>query len=357
MYCFGTGNLVIWYLFSFLCYRRRTARLVTTNDIADALDAMEEDSFDDSDADKDYEVEKESSSSSSPEDTGDEEERRDEEERLDKGNGDEEERLDKEKEKEKERKALKLPKKPTEVRVYMNPPVEKADGDTDKDSDDSDEPSCLVKHLPRRLLGAGAKKRQTRRTGVGKRVEAVSDSDDDEVEVETRGKWVRKNPQLVGSKTPNFIKPDRTPDKKKLLMNRKTAYDYYQLFQPNTFAEETVAQSKLYALQKDLKKGDAAMNINTLRCTEALLLHSGYHHVPRRRMLWEQKQDCYNPLVANSIRRAEVEGVLSCLHFRDNSLIDDDGYYKVIMMIWHIHFFTLPYLHTYLPLNVNKKQV
>jgi hypothetical protein len=60
-----------------------------------------------------------------------------------------------------------------------------------------------------------------------------------------------------------------------------------------------------------------------------MLLHSGYHTVPRRRMLWEMKKDCHNTLVANSIRRAEVEAVLSCLHFRDNSLIDTDAYYKV----------------------------
>ncbi len=65
------------------------------------------------------------------------------------------------------------------------------------------------------------------------------------------------------------------------------------------------------------------------RCTEALLLHSGYHSVPQRRMLWQQKADCYNHLIASNIRRREVDAVLSCLHFRDNSKIEKDGYYKV----------------------------
>lgn len=60
-----------------------------------------------------------------------------------------------------------------------------------------------------------------------------------------------------------------------------------------------------------------------------MLLHSGYHTVPRRWMMWELKKDCYNALVADNIRRREVDAVLSCLHFRDNSKIDDDGYYKV----------------------------
>lgn len=65
------------------------------------------------------------------------------------------------------------------------------------------------------------------------------------------------------------------------------------------------------------------------RCTEALLIQSGYHSVPQRRMLWQQKADCHNQLVADNIRRREVDAVLSCLHFWDNSKLDEDGYYKV----------------------------
>jgi hypothetical protein len=162
-------------------------------------------------------------------------------------------------------------------------------------------------------------------------MEAVCDSDEDDVAMETRGKWVRKNPKLVGSNIPPFSKPDQTPDKAEILSKTSTAYDFYKLFQPLSFAEETVVQSKLYAVQKSNKKGEASMNIDNLRCTEAMLLHSGYHAVPRKRMLWEMKKDCHNALVADSIRRTEVEAVLSCLHFRDNSLLDKDAYYKVIL--------------------------
>ncbi len=41
------------------------------------------------------------------------------------------------------------------------------------------------------------------------------------------------------------------------------------------------------------------------------------------------KDDCRNALVADAIRRREVDAVLLCLHFRDNSNLDNDGYYKV----------------------------
>lgn len=69
-----------------------------------------------------------------------------------------------------------------------------------------------------------------------------------------------------------------------------------------------------------------------------MLLHSGYHSVPRRHMIWQQKADCYNALVADNIRRKEVDTVLSCLHFRDNTKLDDDGYYKVSYMILSVKY-------------------
>ena len=52
-------------------------------------------------------------------------------------------------------------------------------------------------------------------------------------------------------------------------------------------------------------------------------------HVPRRRMVWEQKEDCYCPFVADNVRRREIESVLQCLHFRDNTKQNDDVFFKV----------------------------
>lgn len=46
-------------------------------------------------------------------------------------------------------------------------------------------------------------------------------------------------------------------------------------------------------------------------------------------MLWELKQDCHNNLVADNIRRDQMDAMLQCLHFRDNTKLDDDGYFKV----------------------------
>ena len=46
-------------------------------------------------------------------------------------------------------------------------------------------------------------------------------------------------------------------------------------------------------------------------------------------MVWELSGDCHNPFISDNIRCDTFEGVLQCLHFRDNALVDGDSYYKV----------------------------
>ena len=143
------------------------------------------------------------------------------------------------------------------------------------------------------------------------------------------GQWKRTDPGLVGSNIPPFQKPVLSAQDQELFEGLSLAYDYYKLFQPDDFASEVLNQSRLYAMQKDFKKAGEMVNMDTYRCTEALLLHSGYHSVPHRRMLWEAKPDCHNSLIADAIRRDEADAVLKCLHFCDNNLMDDDNFYKV----------------------------
>jgi hypothetical protein len=71
-----------------------------------------------------------------------------------------------------------------------------------------------------------------------------------------------------------------------------------------------------------------------------MFLQSGYHSVPRRKMLWENKPDCWNKLVAEAIRRDDVDAVLKCLHFRDNTKLDGDGYFKVNYFFMSYCFYT-----------------
>ena len=223
-----------------------------------------------------------------------------------------------------------------EVRVFVDPPVEREDGGTDKDSDDSDNPEGVVDHLPRRILGGPASVNKKRRASNKRRLEADSDEEGEGQARQPRPAvqrqeriWNKTNSGMVGSKVPEFIKPVLSADYQQQLENISSGYDYYKLFQPDSFANEIVSQSRLYALQKGYTNSSETVSQDTYRCTEAMLLHSGYHSVPRRRMMWETKQDCHINLVADNIRRYQVAAVLQCLHFRDNSKIDADGYYKV----------------------------
>ena len=68
-------------------------------------------------------------------------------------------------------------------------------------------------------------------------------------------------------------------------------------------------------------------------------------------MMWEEKPDCYNKLVAENIRRDNVDVILKHLHFRDNSKIENDGYCKVKILL-DIYLSLLHYLNCINFLNV-----
>jgi hypothetical protein len=312
--------MYVYLFFSF--FSRRGKILRTTNDIAEELEGlMEQEELEESDdddvQDKDYMQSEDDS------DTSDEEA----EDRRQKA--------------EKARMAhmhlleMNRNRRGREIRVYMDPPEPDRNRETDQDSDDSDEPSGDIGHLPKALLrGTAEKKVRTRkRKKAGDELEDESSDDEDDAAVQvSSAPWTKRDPGLVGKEIPEH--PEIIlPDNVVAALAAFDAYDYYKLFQPDEFVEMAVEESKLYAGQKDLHKAGELVNMDTYRCTEAVLLMSGYHKVPRRRMMWEKKGDCFNPLVAKSIRRKQMEAVLSCLHFRDNAKEDKDSYYKVQLQL------------------------
>ncbi len=195
-------------------------------------------------------------------------------------------------------------------------------------SDDSDEPFGNPIHLPRRLLaGTACKKVKRARTTAGKQEEDDRIDEDDDVG-KTTGGWSLKDPALVGSKIPDFSTTELPKDVVEGAQGYN-AYDYYELFRSNSYAEMVVKQSKLYGGQKDLLKAPTQVDLDTyryitliiyfsvyfhsdyllfiysqincflfmsscflssiilfaIRCTEAFLLMSGNNSIPRRKML------------------------------------------------------------------------
>ena len=64
-------------------------------------------------------------------------------------------------------------------------------------------------------------------------------------------KWSKKNPDLNGTKVPPFVEPVLATSS---LDGLSTSYDFYKLFQPDTYVNKIIYQSKLYATQKDCAK-------------------------------------------------------------------------------------------------------
>ena len=103
-----------------------------------------------------------------------------------------------------------------EVRVFVDPPVEREDGGTDKDSDDSDNPEGVADHLPRRILGGTASVNKKRRASNKRRLEADSDEEGEEHARQPRPAvqrqdriWNKTNSGICSSSLPRRIRRRR----------------------------------------------------------------------------------------------------------------------------------------------------
>ena len=68
------------------------------------------------------------------------------------------------------------------------------------------------------------------------------------------GRWIKNDPGLVGSRVPVFKKPVLSTEDQETLDSLSSAYDFYKLFQPDSYVNEVLYQSKLYAVQKNYPK-------------------------------------------------------------------------------------------------------
>jgi hypothetical protein len=96
--------------------------------------------------------------------------------------------------------------------------------------------------------------RTKKRSGIGSKAPGMeardtSSSDDDDVPVQ-RQQWSKVNPYLVGTKIPDYVKPELSEDDKEKLQGLRGAYDFYKVFSPDSWMNEVVYQSRLYAVQK-----------------------------------------------------------------------------------------------------------
>lgn len=231
--------------------------------------------------------------------------------------------------------------------VGIIPPYEPPDANTDEDSDLSDdEVEGLPAHLPGRILRSAAV--------------VEFEASDNEPEPDSLVAEIDEEPQTIEvteeepdtstcrpSKKAKKVKPSiskwasHTPNDYQLPSVRKsepTTFDFikntissplecFQQFFSKNLINHIVSQTNIYGGQK----GNHNLNVSYDEiCTVVgIMLFSGYHQLPNKRMYWQTDPDCKVTLVTEAMRRRRFEEILHHIHLNDNTNINEDKFYKV----------------------------
>ena len=103
---------------------------------------------------------------------------------------------------------------------------------------------------------------------------ADTSSDEDEVPVLAK-EWSKKDPGLVGTKIPEYVKPELSEEDKEMLQSLHTAYDFYKVFSPDSYINEVVHQSRLYAVQKGHEKQLNSLTKDKIRYVRKIYTYIG----------------------------------------------------------------------------------
>lgn len=110
------------------------------------------------------------------------------------------------------------------------------------------------------------------------------------------------------------------------LINLNSPLKFFQLFFDGNLCEVILAQSNIYASQKNVNMN---LRLEELYVFFGALLLSGYAKYPNKRMYWSSESDVPK-ILADSMRLNRFEQIVRNLHLNDNSNIDkEDRLYKL----------------------------
>lgn len=213
--------------------------------------------------------------------------------------------------------------------VAINPPHEDGAGDTDCDSDASDdEVTCNPDHLPRRILSSEVVSIApiVQEDNMNDEPDAPSTSSQPPGKRRKKNYNWHNNSTRVKTTVPGYVQK-QNDDLMKLKEEIKNPEDCIRLFWTDKWIDEVCEQSKLYAAQKSLSSGNVTQENLILFMTTLVI--SGYNKLPVRRLYWCESPDVFNQLISESIRRDTFEEIMRCLHFADNMKMTEDKFYKV----------------------------
>ena len=201
--------------------------------------------------------------------------------------------------------------------LAMLPPIEKANAETDVDSDASDDMNDgLVHHLPRLLLNStcdsslldkGNKQKSVQRTQIPNKKSRKS----------AARNW-KKGTDL--QPTLKLSEVSAVPEEWKEII-KSSINEFKAMFSYDLLLHVT-NQTNFYAVQHG--KGNLNILEDEIRTFIAVLLLSGYCKVPYRNLYWANAPDTHNEVVPCVMSRNRFREILSSLHLADNTQITKD---------------------------------
>lgn len=96
--------------------------------------------------------------------------------------------------------------------------------------------------------------------------------------------------------------------------------EFFEAILTPEIVKTLVKFSVQYATEKNVPRFE--LSVDELYCFFGILYLSGYMLAPRRRMYWEEKDDCKNTLISNSMRRNRFEQIFRFLHAARNDRLN-----------------------------------
>ena len=127
-------------------------------------------------------------------------------------------------------------------------------------------------------------------------------------------RWFDHDQGQVGSQVPDVHTPPGNSFHSSEAQNVTTPYQAFNLFWNQEWVNKVVGESVHYGHMSDQGHKAHSVTSDTVKCTTAVILMSGYIRYPQRSMYHEQQPDCGTPAVAEAIRRDTLDHVLACLH-------------------------------------------
>lgn len=94
----------------------------------------------------------------------------------------------------------------------------------------------------------------------------------------------------------------------------------FEIFFDESVFQYLAEQTQYYARFKN--EADPGITASEIRCFVAILILSGYNHLPSKRLYWDMQDDTHNKLVADSMRRDRFLKIQRFIHMADNNQID-----------------------------------